>query len=245
MKNLSTSPRLYVQNDLVIGDIALDADQSHYLVRVMRRRAGDALRLFNGRDGEWAATVAEPDKRSCRLRVAQQTRPQSEVPDIWLCFAPIKKSPTDILVEKATELGVRRLKPILTERTENRRPNTQRLADLAREAAEQCECLAIPAIDDPCALPDLLSAWPADRTLFFLDETRDARPLAAQVAERAGPPAALIIGPEGGFTPAERELLLAHAQSVPCSLGPRLLRAETAATAALAIWQSVAGDLSA
>ena len=244
MSDLSTSPRLHVDADLAAGDLVLDADQSHYLIRVMRRKPGDALRLFNGRDGEWSAVVADADKRACTLRLGEQTRPQADVPDIWHCFAPIKKSPLDYLVEKATELGVRRLKPVITERTENRRVNTGRLADVAREAAEQCECLAIPGIDEPLPLETLLADWPAGRMLFFLDEARDARPLAAQAAKHAGGPAALITGPEGGFTPAERQQLLHHPASVPCSLGPRLMRAETAAAAALAIWQSVAGDLS-
>lgn len=243
MNDLATSPRLFVDADLAAGELTLDTDQSHYLVRVMRRKPGDTLRLFNGRDGEWAAAVAAADKRACRLAVDRRTRPQADVPDIWHCFAPIKKSPLDYLVEKTTELGVRRLRPVITERTENRRVNTARLADVAREAAEQCECLAIPDIDAPVSLQDLLAAWPDERTLLFLDETRDAEPLAVRAAAHAGRPAALITGPEGGFTPAERQWLLDHPAAVPCSLGPRLLRAETAAAAALAIWQSVAGDL--
>ncbi|MEQ8667006.1 MAG: 16S rRNA (uracil(1498)-N(3))-methyltransferase [Rhodospirillales bacterium] len=243
MSDLATSPRIFVDAGLAAGDLVLDADRSHYLIRVMRRKPGDVLRLFNGRDGEWSATVDAADKRACRLAVKRQTRSQADVPDIWHCFAPIKKSPLDYLVEKATELGVRRLCPVLTDRTENRRVNTGRLAEVAREAAEQCECLAVPAIAEPVGLAGLLAAWPAGRTLFFLDETRDARPLAAEASARAGCPAALITGPEGGFTPAERRLLLEHPTAVPCSLGPRLLRAETAAAAALAIWQSVAGDL--
>jgi len=244
MSELSTTPRVYVEAGLAAGsDVVLGADESHYLIRVMRRKAGDALRLFNGRDGEWAATVAEADKRACRLSIREQTRRQAAVPDIWLCFAPIKKTPTDFLVEKATELGVRRLQPVLTDRTENRRVNIVRLAEVAREAAEQCECLEVPEIVEPSPLATLLANWPKDRTLFFLDEARDARPLAEQATKHIGTPSALIIGPEGGFTPDERRMLLDHAASVPCSLGPRLLRAETAAAAALAIWQSVAGDL--
>ncbi len=242
MSELATTPRLYVKPDLDHGgDIVLDAAQSHYLVRVMRRANGDRLRLFNGRHGEWAATLTDADKKACRLSLDERTREHVEVPDIWLCFAPIKKSPLDYLVEKATELGIGRLLPTITERTENRRANIERLGDVAREAAEQCECLAVPEICESDSLRNRLAAWPANRTLFFLDESREARPLAHEVRANTGP-AALITGPEGGFTPVERQTLLGHPASVSCSLGPRLLRAETAAAAALAIWQSVAGD---
>lgn len=243
MDDLGTTPRLYVEADLAEGEVTLDPSQSHYLVRVMRRQVGDRLRLFNGRDGEWVGTVADADKKACGLAVSERTREQAEVPDIWHCFAPIKKGPTDYLVEKATELGVRRLLPVLTARTENRKPNVEKLSAVAREAAEQCECLAIPAIAGPVSLSELLRDWPQDRVLLFLDEARDAKPLAENAKANAGSPAALITGPEGGFTNEERDMLLAYPSSVPCSLGPRLLRAETATAAALAIWQSVAGDL--
>lgn len=243
MSDVGTTPRLCVSEDLGPGEITLDPAQSHYLVRVMRRKAGDGLRLFNGRDGEWMASVSEPDKRACGLTITERTRVQIEVPDIWHCFAPIKKAPTDYLVEKATELGARRLLPVLTARTENRKPNIGKLGAVAREAAEQCECLAVPEIATPVSLTELLAAWPEDRTLLFLDEVRDAMPLAGNARVCAGRPAALITGPEGGFTPEERAMLLDHRASRACNLGPRLLRAETAAAAALAIWQSVAGDL--
>jgi len=242
MSELGTTPRLFVSGDLNNADIVLDPDQSHYLIRVMRRRAGDRLRLFNGRDGEWSAAITDADKKACVLTLEDQTRRQIDVPDIWHCFAPIKKAPTDYLVEKATELGVRRLLPVITDRTENRKPNIDKLGAVAREAAEQCECLAVPEIANAVSLSDLLGSWPTDRTLLFLDEARDARPLAENAIAHAGKPAALITGPEGGFTREERNMLLNHAASVACSLGPRLLRAETAAAAALAIWQSVAGD---
>lgn len=243
MSELATTPRLFVDTDLADGSITLDAAQSHYLIRVMRRSVGDRLRLFNGRDGEWSATVSDADKRACVLTLDDQTRAQADVPDIWHCFAPIKKGPTDYLVEKATELGVRRLLPVLTARTENRKPNIEKLGAVAREAAEQCECLAIPGIDPAVSLDALLRDWPTDRVLLFLDEARDAKPLSENARTAIGKPAALITGPEGGFTPEERQRLLDHPASLPCTLGPRLLRAETAAAAALAIWQSVAGDL--
>lgn len=243
MSSADTTPRLFVEQNLSEGPVLLNAAQSHYLVRVMRRKAGDRLRLFNGRDGEWTAEVVDPDKKSCRLRLMKCTRQQTRVPDIMICFAPIKKAPMDYLVEKATELGARRLQPILTGRTQNRRVNTARLGDVAREAAEQCECLDVPAIAPLMELSALLVGWPEGRSLFFLDETREGEPLARQAARHPDGPIALISGPEGGFTPDERRMLIRHTASIPCSLGPRLLRAETAAVAALAIWQSVAGDI--
>lgn len=232
--------RLYVAADL--GEamaVPLDEAQAHYLIHVMRAKAGDRVRLFNGRHGEWAAAIETVAKRGVILRIVAQTAPQAEVPDIWLVFAPVKKTPADYLAQKATELGAGRLQPVFTRRTIVTRVNEERLLANAVEAAEQSDRVSVPQIGPPLTLEKLLAAWPAERRLYFCDEGGDARPLAE--AARRGP-AAILTGPEGGFDPAEREMLRAKSFVVPVTLGPRILRADTAALAALAIWQSAAGD---
>ena len=171
----------------------------------------------------------------------KQTEPQAEVPDVWLAFAPVKKTPADYLVQKATELGVSMLLPVFTRRTIVARVNLERMAANAAEAAEQSERLTVPEIREAMGLDKLLASWPKTRRLYFCDEGGDAKPL-ADVAKGASGPAAILTGPEGGFDPAERELLRAQSFVVPVTLGPRILRADTAALAALSIWQSVAGD---
>ena len=235
--------RLHVTADLGAGaDVALGREQAHYLFGVMRRAPGDLVRLFNGRDGEWLAEVTAADRRAGRLRCTEQSLPQTEPPDLWLLFAPIKKARTDFVAEKACELGCRRVVPVFTRNTSSERVNTDRLRAHAIEAAEQCGLVSVPEITEPVALETLLADWPADRQILFCDET-GPRPPAAEVLRRADPaPWAVLIGPEGGFTPDEalslRKMPLAH----PVSLGPRILRADTAAVAALTLWQSVLGD---
>jgi 16S rRNA (uracil1498-N3)-methyltransferase len=232
--------RLHVAADLGEGAaVALAEGQAHYLLHVMRARIGDRLRLFNGRDGEWAAEITGVTKRGVLVTARAPTAAQADVPDIWLCFAPVKKTPADYLAQKATELGATRLQPVFTRRTIVTRVNAERLAANAIEAAEQSGRLSVPDIAAPLVLEKLLAAWPEGRTLYFCDEGGDARPLAA-VARPA--PAAILTGPEGGFDPGERALIRTQKFAVAVTLGPRILRADTAALAALAVWQSAAGD---
>ena len=234
--------RLYVNCDLGEGvAVALDEGQAHYLLHVLRARAGNRVLLFNGRDGEWLTELTQAAKRGVAVTCLKQTEPQAVTPDIWLVFAPVKKTPSDYLVQKATELGASVLCPIFTRRTIVTRINQERMAANAIEAAEQSGRLGVPEIRQSVALDKLLAAWAKDRRLLFCDEGGDAKPL-VDAARSASGPAAILTGPEGGFDPAEREMLRALSFVTPVTLGPRVLRADTAALAALAIWQSVAGD---
>jgi len=235
--------RLYVEAALGDGArVAPNEGQAHYLLHVMRARVGDTVRLFNGRDGEWLASVAEISKRNCVLACRQNLAPQSHVPDIWLVFAPIKKTPADYVVQKATELGVGRLQPVFTRRTIVTRVNLDRMRANAVEASEQSERLDVPEIGEPQSLNALLARWPSDRAIIFCDEAGEAPPIASALAEMRGGATALLTGPEGGFDPEERATIRARPNVVPVSLGRRILRADTAALAALAVWQSVKGD---
>jgi 16S rRNA (uracil1498-N3)-methyltransferase len=235
--------RLYVEQALSEGAaVELSDGQSHYLLRVMRAKAGDTLRLFNGRDGEWVARIAEAGKRGAILSCERRTLPQSAPPDVWLLFAPIKRTPADYLAQKATELGARVLQPVMTHRTIISRVNVERMHANAVEAAEQSGRLDVPEVREPLPLSRLVTDWPRDRALVFCDEGGDAEPLALALAGLADSPFAILTGPEGGFDKAERDLLRAHEHVIPVTLGPRILRADTAALAALAIWQSVKGD---
>jgi 16S rRNA (uracil1498-N3)-methyltransferase len=234
--------RLYVTADLGAGvAIALDEGQSHYLLHVLRAHAGNRVLLFNGRDGEWLAEIAQAGKRGVTAKCLTQTEAQSDGPDIWLAFAPVKKTPSDYLVQKATELGASVLLPVFTRRTIVSRINEERMAANAIEAAEQSGRLSVPEIREGTSLDKLLASWPKERRLFFCDEGGEAKPL-AEAARGVSGPAAILTGPEGGFDPAERDMLRAQSFVTPVTLGPRILRADTAALAALAIWQSVAGD---
>ena len=240
--------RLFVEAPLADGArVVPDDAQTHYLLHVMRAKAGERVSLFNGSDGEWLARIAEVSKRSCALECERRTAPQTDVPDLWLCFAPIKKTPADYVVQKATELGVRVLQPVTTRRTIVSRVNLERMRANAIEAAEQSGRLSVPAAREPLAFDKLLSTWPQDRRLIFCDEagapaTAWAPPMAEALRELPDGPAAIFTGPEGGFDPAERDALRALSYVTPVSLGPRILRADTAALAALAIWQAVKGD---
>jgi 16S rRNA (uracil1498-N3)-methyltransferase len=252
---MSATPRLHVAPDLAAGGtITIDGDQAHYLTRVMRLGAGDPVRVFNGRDGEFDGEIAEASKSAVRLALGSQTRAQQTGPDLWLLFAPLKKDRTDFVVEKAVELGVSEIRPVLTERTNSENVRVDRLARLAIEAAEQTERLDVPPVREAQRLFAALDSWPADRTLIFADEAGDdagrpwggesgkAAPLAETLRAMADGPAAILIGPEGGFSPAERSRLRSLPFVKAVGLGPRILRAETAAVAALAIWQAVRGD---
>ena len=239
--DLSTTPRLYVELPLAAGAVlTLPVPQSHYLSQVMRRKPGDVVRLFDGANGEWAARLLSVTRKAVDVRCEAQSAPQEAVPDLWLCAAPLKRGSIDWVAEKACELGVARLVPVLTRRTVVDKLNVDRLRAHMVEAAEQCGRTALPELADPVTLAALLKGWPAGRTLIFADETGGA-PMAA--ALRTAPaPAAILIGPEGGFTPDEREAIRAVPGALAISLGPRILRADTAAAVAVGVWQAVAGD---
>jgi 16S rRNA (uracil1498-N3)-methyltransferase len=233
-------PRLFVEETLSEGlTLALEGPQAHYLGAVMRLRAGDRVKLFDDRTGEWLAELVEGGKRKAILAVCGKLRERETVPDLWLLFAPIKRGRIDWLVEKATELGVARLVPILTRRTIVDRLNVARLRAHAVEAAEQCERTALPELAEPEKLEAVLRAWPAGRALLFADE-QGGEPIAGA----ASAPVAILIGPEGGFTDEERAAIRAIPVARAVSLGPRILRADTAALAAIATWMSAAGDWS-
>jgi len=235
--------RLYVETALGEGiRFAPDGGQSHYLLHVMRAKPGDRLSLFNGRDGEWSARIAETAKRNCMLECETRLAPQSEAPDLWLVFAPVKKTPADYLAQKATELGVRLLQPVITRRTIVTRVNLERLKANAVEAAEQSGRVSVPEVRAPLAFDKLLQTWPQERRLLFCDEAREAPPIAQVLRSTPACPWAVIIGPEGGFDPAERAALRAQTFVTPVSLGKRILRADTAALAALAVWQAILGE---
>jgi 16S rRNA (uracil1498-N3)-methyltransferase len=235
--------RLFVEAALGMGTrVVPDDAQAHYLLHVMRAKVGDYLSLFNGRDGEWLAQIAEVSKRNCLLQCEKQTRVQDETPDVWLCFAPIKKTPADYVVQKATELGAGALQPVFTRRTIVTRVNEERMKANAIEAAEQSERLTIPEIREAVGLDKLLRSWPRERSVLFCDEGGDAQPIAQAAAEIETNSIAILTGPEGGFDPAERDAIRSQRFVVPVTLGPRILRADTAALASLAIWQALRGD---
>ncbi|HEU0161228.1 MAG TPA: 16S rRNA (uracil(1498)-N(3))-methyltransferase [Rhizomicrobium sp.] len=237
--------RLYVTGDLGAGvTLALDEGPSHYLLHVLRAKAGDHVLLFNGRDGEWQAEITQAAKRGVTATCRAQTARQQGVPDIWLAFAPVKKTPSDYLVQKAAELGVAVLQPIFTRRTIVGRINPERMAANAIEAAEQSGRLTVPEVRDGVPLEKLLASWPPERRLLFCDEGGDAKAMTQAARESRGGPCAILTGPEGGFDPDERALLRSQPFVMPVTLGPRILRADTAALAALALWQAVAGDWS-
>ncbi len=213
--------------------IAPSAGQAHYLGSVMRRAVGDEIRLFNGQDGEWRARIDGIRKDKATLTVATPLRAQAPETDIWLVFAPLKRDATDLVVQKATELGVAALLPVFTERTNAGRVNLDRLAAIATEAAEQCERLSVPVLHPPVTLPALIAAWPMQRPLFVAMERADLPGLRACAG-----PAGLLVGPEGGFSHKDHEILMIDGKTSFVTLGPRVLRAETAAIVGLALLQA-------
>ena len=227
-------PRLFV--DELLGEGASVAVDGNYLAAVLRLGPGDRVKLFDDRTGEWVAEIVEAGKKRVTLRVQERLREREDVPDLWLLFAPVKRGRIDWLVEKATELGVAQLLPVLTRRTIVDRLNLDRLRAHAVEAAEQCERTALPVLDEPRKLDAVLKSWPEERPLYFADET-GGEPFAPPPG-----PAAILIGPEGGFTDEERAAIRALPQARPVSLGPRILRADTAALAAVSVWMAAAGD---
>ena len=243
---MSTS-RLFVEAGLAAGaETALDEAQAHYLRHVMRRADGAPLSLFNGRDGEWTATLSLRGKKGAVAVVGERVRAQAAEPDLWLCFAPVKRARIDYIAEKATELGVSVLQPIVTQHTIVERVNVDRLRANAVEAAEQTERLTVPEVRAPQDLTRLLGAWPAGRRLLICDETGGGPPIAEVLtgldADARTAPWAIVIGPEGGFAAAELDALRRIKDVTAVGLGPRILRADTAALAALAVWQSLIGD---
>ena len=236
-----SAPRLFVTQPLSAGaQVMLEGPQAHYLARVMRAAPGDPVVLCDGLTGEWAARVVRTGKREIELLAAINLRPREQVPDFWLCPALLKKDRFDLVLEKATELGIRAIRPVLTRRCVADKLNPERARAIVVEAAEQCARTALPELAPPVKLDALLREWPADRTLFFADEL-GGTPAAQAFTAHTGP-AALLTGPEGGFDDAERVAIRALNQAVPISLGPRILRGETAAIAGVAAWMALAGD---
>jgi 16S rRNA (uracil1498-N3)-methyltransferase len=237
-----TTPRLYVATPLNEGaEFTLEKEQGHYLVHVLRLGSGDAVSLFNANDGEWLAYISTVTKKLVEVRIERNTATVKPPPDIDYLFAPLKHARLDYMVQKATELGARRLRPVITQRTITERVNLDRMKANAIEAAEQCNLVFVPEVLEPLNLAKVLASWDVSRRLIYCDETASvANPIEA--LKGTTPPAAVLVGPEGGFTIEERQ----HLKSLPfvtaISLGPRIMRADTVAIAALAVVQAAIGD---
>lgn len=238
-----TSQRLCLTAPLVAGaSVACSPEQASYLRSVLRMDDSSGLLAFNGRDGEWQVTLRYQGKRGAFLEVGAQSRPQEHGPDLWYVFAPLKRSRLDYMVQKAVEMGASRLVPVLTQHTQAERINLDRMRSNVIEAAEQCGIVSLAEVNEPVKLPVLLSSWPADRALIFCDEgAPQANPLTALQSIPRGP-IAVLIGPEGGFSDVERQAISAKPYAHPVSLGPRIMRADTAAVAALALVNATLGD---
>ncbi|WP_068075476.1 16S rRNA (uracil(1498)-N(3))-methyltransferase [Novosphingobium lentum] len=238
-----SAPRLFVPAPLQQDQaLRIEGPQAHYLARVMRAAPGDAVILCDDVTGEWLARVTVAGKRDVDLMVEARLRAREAVPDLWLCAALTKKPAFDLVLEKATELGVDLIQPVVTRRCVADRINPERAAAIVTEAAEQCARTALPRLAETAKLDALLRAWPTGRRLFFADEAGGVPAVEAYAAHNG--PAALLVGPEGGFDDAERTAIRAHPDAVAITLGPRILRAETAAIAAISLWMGVAGDWS-
>lgn len=235
--------RLFVRDDLAAGGrIAADREQANYLLNVLRLKDGEKILVFNGRDGEWRAVVKGASRKACALVIEEKVREQTPLADLHYLFAPLKHARLDYMVQKAVEMGAGRLSPVLTQFTQVSRVNLERMRANAIEAAEQCGILAIPEIDPPRKLSDVLADWDTGRRLIFCDEAAPAASPVENLRVLPRGPAALLIGPEGGFSEAERADLLRRPYVAAVSLGPRILRADTAAVAALALVQAFIGD---
>ena len=237
--------RLFVDAPLADGArIALSREQANYLLNVLRLGAGDSVIVFNGREGEWRAVLADTGRKAASLDVVEALRGQEAGPDIHYLFAPLKHARLDYMVQKAVEMGAARLRPVLTRRTQAQRVNLERMRANVIEAAEQCGILTLAEIEEPLSLEKTLAQWPQDRLLVFCDEDAPMGDPVAALRQRAAPgaPIAVLIGPEGGFDPAERTMLMRMEQTLAISLGPRILRADTAAVAAMALVQAAVGD---
>jgi 16S rRNA (uracil1498-N3)-methyltransferase len=249
-------PRLHHEGPLEAGaSIALSGDDAHYLRAVLRREADAALRLFNARDGEFGARLVEISKKGAVVAIETQRRAPKDEPDVEVWFAPVKRAAVEFIIQKGTELGARAFVPVMTDRTIADRLRIDRLAAIAKEAAEQCDRLSVPRIDEPRRIADALLHFDKARTLIFCDEAGDdpskewggaggrAAPMPDALRGAKRGPTAILVGPEGGFTPAERSWLRALPYVIPVALGPRILRADTAAIVSLALWQATFGDL--
>lgn len=235
--------RLFVDTPLAEGGLVeADPDQSHYLLNVMRAGPGHSVALFNGREGEWQGRIEAVRRNRCTIALESRLREQASEPDVWLLFAPIKRARIDFIAEKAGELGASLLWPVFTRFTSVSRVNEARLRAIAIEAAEQCERLTIPEIHPTTTLGQALDGWPPERRLVFLDETGGGRPIGEALAEMTPGPTAFLVGPEGGFAKTELDALRNLPFAVAVGLGPRVLRADTAALSALACWQALCGD---
>jgi 16S rRNA (uracil1498-N3)-methyltransferase len=235
--------RLFVQAELAKGNIIrCEPAQAHYLLTVLRLKAGAIVGIFNGQDGEWEGELQLQGRKSVSTRIKSKVRDQTSVPDLMYLFAPLKRARLDYMVQKATEMGVSVLQPVITQHTNVYRLKMERMALNAIEAAEQCNLLSIPEVREPVGLEDILESWPADRCLIYCDE-RAGKECAIEALKRIDSgPIALLIGPEGGFSKHENEILHNQPFVVPISLGPRIMRADTAAVAALALIQATLGD---
>jgi 16S rRNA (uracil1498-N3)-methyltransferase len=238
-----SSTRVFVDQELGEGfEIAFDDAQANYLRNVLRLSEGDGVLAFNGRDGEWTARLVEVAKKRVRAEALEQARPQTPQAQLRWLFAPLKHARLDYMVQKAVEMGVSRISPVITRRTQVARVNLERMRANAIEAAEQCGVLSVPDIDAPLSLEAALAPWPENEPLVFCDEDAAGEEPLGPLKALSGKPLALLIGPEGGFDPAERKALSALPQTVRIGLGPRILRADTAAVAALAVLQATVGD---
>jgi len=245
MRQNYTLPRLYTETALNEGaEIDLPKEQAHYLGTVLRKLAGDDLRVFNRESGEWRAEILQVSRKGGRLIIREQLRPPAKMPDIWLCFAPVRKHRNAFIIEKGTELGVAAFRPILTEHTQFSRFNADKARLQAIEASEQTERLDVPKIHVVMegGLEAMLKDWPQERRLIFADEAGDAAPALSVLKDMEDGPTALLIGPEGGFSSREQEVVRAQSFVSPVSLGPRILRADTAALSLLTLWQAARGD---
>lgn len=241
-----TLPRLYVEAPLATGaTLELGREHTNYLLTVLRMKKDDALVVFNGRDGAWMARIADDHRKGATIEMVVQTQHQTERSDLWFGFAPLKTGRLDYLVQKATEMGAGVIQPVITRFTQVSRLKREKLVDNVIEAAEQCEVLTVPQVNEEVGLVDLLSRWQQEqglRRLIFCDESTSSDSPVGQLRDLEGLPVGILIGPEGGFSDEERQLLLAQGYVIPISLGPRILRADTAAVAALTVVQSIIGD---
>ena len=240
---LNNLKRLFVAADINKNQsLTLSKEQTHYLINVMRLSNGDNIKIFNAKDGEWLAVITIIKKNQVMLEPLEKLREQEKLKDIWLLFAPLKKNETDFVLQKATELGVTKITPVITKRTNASRVNLERLNANAIEASEQCERLCIPEITKEYHLENILKDFPSNTCLYFLDERGIKNGASNVFSKNELPKAAFLIGPEGGFDEAEKELLLQYNFVTPITLGKRILRAETACLAVLALWQAIKGD---
>ena len=241
MSNKNPKTRLYTPHELKAGAVHLiDGNQGHYLVNVMRMKMGEYVSMFNGHAGEWLGEITKVGKGKAKVTVREKTADQTSEPDLWYLFAPVKKARVDYIIQKATELGVSRISPVITNRTNLDRIKKDKLIANSVEASEQCGRMTVPEIDTIMSLDEKLKNWPDDRAILFCDEARDADPI--QDLKPSYENWAILIGPEGGFSPEERKMIRDHKNTIAISLGPRILRADTAAVVALSLWQTFFGD---